>query len=52
MAAMIPATMNAEAACDVGAGVMAYLNQHWIPGSPRRPAVAHVLAGSAGTGKP
>jgi hypothetical protein len=38
-----------EAACDAGAGVTAYLNQHWIPGSPRRPALAHVLAGSAGS---
>jgi hypothetical protein len=26
--------MNAEAACDVGAGVTAYLNQHWIPREP------------------
>src|SRR5215469_12971465 len=29
-------------ACDAGDVAKAYLNQHWIPGCPRRPALAHV----------
>ena len=28
-----------ELACDAGDVAKAYLNQHWIPGSPRRPAL-------------
>ena len=53
-----PVTIEAEVACDLRDGVTAYLNQHWIPGSPRRPALAHVLAGNgreslkAGAGHP
>lgn len=34
-----PDTIGLEVACDLRDGVTAYLNQHWIPGSPRRPAL-------------
>jgi len=35
-----------EAACEAGDGVTAYLNQHWIPGSPRRPALVQSSLGN------
>jgi hypothetical protein len=37
-----PATITREMACDAGDVAKAYLNQHWIPGCPRRPALVHV----------
>jgi hypothetical protein len=54
-----PATMFREMACDAGDVAKAYLNQHWIPGCPRRPALVHVPSGlparkslKAGAGRP
>jgi len=40
--------MFEEMACDAGDVAKAYLNQHWIPGSPRRPVLVQLrLAGEA-----
>lgn len=39
VALVIPATISLELACNAGVVAKAYLNQHWIPGSPRRPAL-------------
>ena len=48
-----------ELACNAGDVAKAYLNQHWIPGSPRRPALVQSWAGlpardslKAGAGHP
>src|ERR1700734_1847743 len=37
-----------ELACNAGVVAKAYLNQHWIPRCPRRPALVHVLRRFAG----
>jgi hypothetical protein len=48
-----------ELACNAGDVAKAYLNQHWIPGSPRRPALVQSRDGlpsrdslKAGAGHP